>query len=195
MKYCIRCAREIGEGHNFCPYCGSSQKDSRKVGANQNQSKDQSKLVVVKWVVIAFFALLVLVAFLEKIGSNSNMVRKAETSLSKEMSFSGNVVSVTAKQILNEFKNNEIRAGDRYNGRRVLITGCAADIDNSFGVLSVFINSCGGIMDLDFVHAQFSDKEKNKLSRLNKGQRISTECTVVDGGNLMGIVANNCILK
>ena len=175
MKYCIRCAREIGEEHIFCPYCGSSQKDSRKVDASQIQNKDQLKLVVVKWVVIAFFALLVLVAFLEKSSSSSNMARKIETSLSKEKTFSGNVVSVTAKQIINEFKNNEIRAGDRYNGRRVLIAGCAADIDNSFGVLSVFINSCGGIMDLDFVHAQFSDNEKNKLSRLNKGQRVSVE--------------------
>ena len=195
MKYCIRCAREIGEGHIFCPYCGSSQKDSRKVDADQIQHNDQSKLTVVKWVVIAFFALLVLAALLEKIGSNSSMARKTETSLSQEKSFSGNVVSVTAKQILNEFKNNEIRAGDRYNGRRVLIAGCAADIDNSFGVLSVFINSCGGIMDLDFVHAQFSDNEKNKLSRLNKGQRISVECTIIDGGNIMGVSANNCNIK
>lgn len=195
MKYCIRCAREIGEGHNFCPYCGSSQKDSRKIDADQIQSKAQSKLSVVKWVVIVFFALLFLVAFLEKIASNSSTSRKTETSISQEKSFSGTVVSVSAKQILNEFKNNEIRAGDRYNGRRVLIAGCAADIDNSLGVLSVSVNSCGGIMDLDFVHAQFPDNEKNKLSRLNKGQRISVECTVIDGGDFMGVVANNCSLK
>ena len=123
MKYCIRCAREIGEGHNFCPYCGSSQKDSRKIDADQIQSKAQSKLSVVKWVVIVFFALLFLVAFLEKIASNSSTSRKTETSISQEKSFSGTVVSVSAKQILNEFKNNEIRAGDRYNGRRVLIAG------------------------------------------------------------------------
>ena len=50
-------------------------------------------------------------------------------------------------------------------------------------------------MDLDFIHAQFSDNEKNKLSRLNKGQRISVECTVIDGGNIMGVSANNCNLK
>lgn len=195
MKYCLRCAREIGEGHDFCPYCGSSQKENRRVESKIENTNKQSKTPIVIGVVALFLFILGAVAFFEKTdkqigGSSHNTVEYHQ-----EKSFSNPVISVSARQILKDFENNEIRAGDQYNGKRVRIAGCAAAIDNMLGVLSISINSCGGDFDIDYVHAIFPNIAKSQLSRLNKGQKVVVECTIDDGGDIMGVSASNCILK
>lgn len=196
MKYCLRCAREIGEGHNFCPYCGTPQKEIKKPSLEQTGNNVKSKVPIILGVVFTFVILILVVAFAEKPNvhqTDSSWGNK--TSLSQEKSFSSPVISVSARQILNDFKNNEIRAGNQYNGKRVRISGCAASIDNAMGILSVFINSCGGEFDLDYVHALFPNSAKDRLSRLNRGQKVVVECDIDDGGDVLGVSAENCILK
>ena len=196
MKYCLRCAREIGEGRDFCPYCGYSQKKSA-VPEQTSAVKDSSiKLPIIVGTCVIFVIILVVVAFVEKASINrSNHAYKQHSIPVQEKIFSSPTISVSARQILSDYDNNEIRAGERYNGKRVRIAGCAANIDNSLGILSVFVNSCGGPLNLKFVHARFPDNAKSSLTSLNKGQRIIVECTVIDGGNVMGVAAENCVLK
>ncbi len=196
MKYCLRCAREIGEGHDFCPYCGSSQKKSAVPGQTSAVKGSSAKLPIIVGICAIFAIILVVVALVEK--SNvveANHTYKQHSNPVQEKIFSSPTISVSAKQILNDYDNNEIHAGEQYNGKRVRIAGCAANIDNSLGILSVFVNSCGGPFDLKFVHARFPDNAKKSLTSLNKGQRIIVECTIVDGGNVMGVAAENCVLK
>ena len=45
------------------------------------------------------------------------------------------------------------------------------------------------------VSSIFPEKEKKNLSMLNKGQRISVICTINDGGNIMGVQGDNCLIK
>lgn len=195
MKYCIRCAREIGEGHAFCPYCGTSQKIKPKEVVPEASNNSSSKTKVVVGIAILVTLIVILTAVFENSskssGFNNKPVSYQTYNTAKEYSFTGLNVS----QILNEFKNNEIRAGEKYNGKRVWISGCAADIDNTFGILSVSLNSCGGLFDLDYVIAQFPQSQKSKLATLNKGQRIVVECTIVDGGDIMGVHGKDCFLR
>jgi hypothetical protein len=197
MKYCIRCAREIGEGHAFCPYCGTSQKIKPKEPVPEASNNSSSKTMVVVGVAIFVTLIVILTAVFESKSKSSGFSNKQSSYHAvKENSFAGSAsVQVNASQILNEFKNNEIRAGEKYNGKRVRINGCATDIDNTFGILSVSLNSCGGLFDLDFVIAEFPQTQKSKLATLNKGQRIVVECTIVDGGNIMGVHGKNCSLR
>ena len=37
--------------------------------------------------------------------------------------------------------------------------------------------------------------QKDKIAKLNKGMRIRVECTIVDGGDWMGIKTKNCIIS
>ena len=197
MKYCIRCAREIGEGHTFCPYCGSSQKIMPKESPSNNSQNSSSKTMIVVGVAALVVLAIIITALIEK----SSVLRKSADAtnsynVAKEESFTGSPsIQVSASQILSEFKNNEIRAGEKYNGKRVRITGCAASIDNMIGILSIYINSCGGVFDLDYVHAQFPDNAKSRLARLNKGERVVVDCTIVDGGDIMGVSGSNCVLR
>ncbi|WP_143152884.1 zinc-ribbon domain-containing protein [Fibrobacter sp. UWP2] len=39
MKYCLKCARQIGDEHSFCPYCGSSQKWEKNIESEKNLVK------------------------------------------------------------------------------------------------------------------------------------------------------------
>ena len=195
MKYCIRCAREIGEGHAFCPYCGTSQKIKPKENVPETSNNPSFKTKVVVVVAILVILIIILTALFENrsksSGFNNKTVSYHTYNAVKESPFAGLNVS----QILNEFKNNEIRAGEKYNGKRIRISGCAADIDNTFGILSVSLNSCGGLFDLDYVLAQFPQTQKSKLAALNKGQRIVVECTIVDGGDIMGVHGKDCSLR
>ena len=197
MKYCIRCAKEIGEGHDYCPYCGTPQKEVLKNEHIQSSNNNSSKALIVIGALILVALAVIIAALLEKPSSNLQTGSKENYSyLDKERSTPQKTsMQVSASQILNEFKNNEIRAGEKYNGKRITILGCAADIDNSFGVLTVSVNSCGGLLDIDYVLAEFPGHQKSKLARLNKGQRLAVDCTIVDGGNIMGVHGTNCTIR
>ena len=152
-------------------------------------------MIVIGAVILVILAVII-AALLEK-PSNSHQVNNKGvfSNLNKERSLPQKAsIQVAASQILSEFKNNKIRAGEKYNGKRITILGCAADIDNSFGVLTVSINSCGGLLDLDYVIAEFPGHQKNKLAALNKGQRLAVDCTIVDGGNIIGVHGSNCTI-
>jgi uncharacterized membrane protein YvbJ len=196
MKYCIRCAKEIGEGHDYCPYCGTPQKEPLKKESFSSSNNQSSKTVIVTGTLVLVVFAVIIAALLEKPSSNHPANSKESfNNLNKDISVLQKAsIQVSASQILSEFKNNEIRAGEKYNGKRVSIIGCAADIDNTFGILTVSINSCGGLLDLDFVSAEFPNQQKNKLASLNKGQRIAVDCTIVDGGNIMGVHGTNCTI-
>ena len=197
MKYCIRCAKEIGEGHDYCPYCGTPQKEVLKNEHIQSSNNNSSKALIVIGALILVALAVIIAALLEKPSSNLQTGSKENYSyLDKERSTPQKTsMQVSASQILNEFKNNEIRAGEKYNGKRITILGCAADIDNSFGVLTVSVNSCGGLLDIDYVLAEFPGHQKSKLARLNKGQCLAVDCTIVDGGNIMGVHGTNCTIR
>ena len=195
MKYCLRCAREIGEGHETCPFCGTPQKELRKQHMHLPEEKSSAKVYICAGIVGFLILLLVLAVIIEKNSFTFNSKSKpiqAEVLMQSKTP----VTSISAKQILSEYKNNEIRAGEMFNGKRIEISGCGANIDNTLGILSVYINSCGGPLDvIDFVHAIFPEKEKKNLSMLNKGQKISVICTINDGGNIMGVQGDNCLIK
>jgi hypothetical protein len=195
MKYCLRCAREIGEGHETCPFCGTPQKELRKQHMHLPEEKSSAKVYICAGIVGFLILLLVLAVIIEKNSFTFNSKSKpiqAEVLMQSKTP----VTSISAKQILSEYKNNEIRAGEMFNGKRIEISGCVANIDNTLGILSVYINSCGGPLDvIDFVHAIFPEKEKKNLSMLNKGQKISVICTINDGGNIMGVQGDNCLIK
>ncbi|GEM_PF-3589179 len=195
MKYCLRCAREIGEGHETCPFCGTPQKELRKQHMHLPEEKSSAKVYICAGIVGFLILLLVLAVIIEKNSFTFNSKSKpiqAEVLMQSKTP----VTSISAKQILSEYKNNEIRAGEMFNGKRIEISGCVANIDNTLGILSVYINSCGGPLDIiDFVHAVFPEKEKKHLSMLNKGQRVSVICTINDGGNIMGVHGDNCLIK
>ena len=193
MKYCIRCAREIGEGHDYCPYCGTPQNKSQKQEYTHSPNSNSSKTVIVIGALILVVLAVIITALLEKTSNSHQLGNNRDFNYPNKEPQKASI-QVTASQILSEFKNNEIRAGEKYNGNRITILGCAADIDNSFGVLTVSINSCGGLLDLDYVIAEFPGHQKNKLAALNKGQRLAVDCTIVDGGNIIGVHGSNCTI-
>lgn len=188
MRWCIRCSKEIGEGYEFCPHCGSSQKRTSPRQQVITKSSDTPKMLLIGGIVLA-----VVVAIIAAVFLNRSPVSSANYEVKSYPSETlSSTISVSARDIIREFSNNEVRAAEKYKGKRVVITGCAASIDNNFGVLSVSINACGGEFDIDYVLAMFPQNERNQLVSLNKHQKISVSCRVSDGGNLMGVQAEDC---
>lgn len=188
MRWCIRCSKEIGEGFEFCPHCGSSQKRTQPRRQEKPGTSNTPKYLLLGGIILAIVAAILAAIFMDSssVSSNSNQ-NKSDSVQTNSPS-----ISVTAREIIRDFANNEIRAAEKYKGKRVVIAGCAASIDNNFGILSISINACGGDFDLDYVLAMFPSNERSQLASLNKHQKIAVSCRISDGGNLLGVQAEDC---
>ena len=180
MAFCSKCGKEVEEGRDFCSSCGASL-----TGKQNEKSSTVKKIGTGCGAVFGFLILIcVLLAMCSDdesgsaASSNSSDVNKAPE------------ITITAKALLNEYKNNELRAEQNYKGKRAQITGVVDAIDNTFDILTVNING-GGDWEWNDIHAYFSDKDKAEVANLNKGQRITVVCTIDDGGDLGGVACRN----
>lgn len=105
-------------------------------------------------------------------------------------------MNVSITELHNEFVQHEIRAGKKYNGKRIGISGCVGDIDGTYGEYNMIVNieECGRWFPSS-IPASMKRNQKDKIAKLNKGMRIRVECTIVDGGDWMGIETKNCIIS
>jgi hypothetical protein len=105
-------------------------------------------------------------------------------------------MNVSITELHNEFVQHEIRAGKKYNGKRIGISGCVGDIDGTYGEYNMIVNieECGRWFPSS-IPASMKRNQKDKIAKLNKGMRIRVECTIVDGGDWMGIKTKNCIIS
>ena len=104
-------------------------------------------------------------------------------------------MNVSITELHNEFIQHEIRAGKKYNGKRIGISGCVGNIDGTYGEYNMKVNieECGRWFPSS-IPASMKRNQKDKIAKLNKGMPIRVECTIVDGGNWMGVETKNCII-
>ena len=72
-----------------------------------------------------------------------------------------------------EYKDNEIAADQKYEGRLIGVSGEVADIAKTFGRLYIVLQA-GALMS--GVQAFFPDKEARHLARLHKGDEVELVC-------------------
>lgn len=97
-------------------------------------------------------------------------------------------IEVRAAALVKEFEENEIRAGQKYDGKIVRVTGVVDSIgEDILGEGYVAFKVSGVLRN---VQAMIDDK--NVLAALDAGQRITVTCHEVSGGNIMGALLRDC---
>lgn len=101
-------------------------------------------------------------------------------------------IEVTAKELADEFNDNEIRANQNYKGKIAKISGEISDIGEVLGqtyvVLSNEDESFSNFVD---VQCFFKDKDEiNKIAQKNKGDKV-TIIGKIDGKSL-NVSVQNC---
>lgn len=99
------------------------------------------------------------------------------------------ILKITAIDLANTYKANEINADKIYKGRQIELTGNVYDISDMLGSQSITIEG----QDYNNVLCFFKANQKDKLATLVKGQSI-TIIGLVEGYSLMTVV-KNCEIK
>ena len=180
MAFCSKCGKEVEEGKDFCSSCGAP------LTGKQNEKPSTVKKIGVGCG--AIFGFLILICILLAMCSDDESGESA-SSVSAEVNAQPEI-TITAKALLNEYKNNELRAEQTYKGKWAQITGFVDAIDNTFDILTVNING-GGDFEWNDIHAYFSNKDKAEVANLDKGQKITVVCTIDDGGDMGGVACRN----
>ena len=108
-----------------------------------------------------------------------------------------NYEQLTAVELVDEFKSNEIGANEKYNGKTIIVTGIIDDFTSTelFGENYSYIILNGSNTDFllsENVQAVFEKKsEFVKLSKYTKGQEITIK-GVCEGKSILNIIVNNC---
>lgn len=95
----------------------------------------------------------------------------------------GNIIKVTASQLLADYNKNEVRADEIYRNKELIIIGTIRSIDRSIGkdyYLSLVTDEI-----FSSVLANFNDEQRSFLVGLHKGQSVHLHCE--GDGMLIGV--------
>ena len=173
MVKCKVCGKEISKGAK-CPNCG---KDSR--------------CFVSRHKVLTVIGGLVIIGALGSItGGNSNnkISDSKQTSVSVENSDSKQTsvsnensnkkqmepeLSISATELINAYKENEVKADKIYKGKIVEVNGIVDAIDSGIDDKAVVRLSDGDEFSFDNVSCYIDDENQNKACELEKGQNVT----------------------
>lgn len=111
----------------------------------------------------------------------------SSTGGSKPSQPAGPAISVTAKQLFEDYQKNEVSADDKYKGKLLKVSGTVHSIDkDAFDNMILRLATPNQFMS---VAATMNVSEKAKLGQMAKGQAATVQCT---GG---GMVIKSPILK
>ncbi|TCB36841.1 hypothetical protein E0H82_03785 [Acinetobacter sp. ANC 4910] len=144
----------------------------------------------VKWVLMFFGALVVLGIVIASCSSDktsnsssSNQPSAQETQTATDQSNTESqpaepeqLETVTADQILNAYKTNEIAANQALKDKKFIVTGVIHAISADFSDKPVIELKAGGEYEFNQPQASLAEGEENKAASLGKGQSISMVC-------------------
>ena len=173
MVKCKVCGKEISKGAK-CPNCG---KDSR--------------CFVSRHKVLTVIAGLVIIGALGSItGGNSNnkISDSKQTSVSIENSDSKQTsvsnensnkkqmepeLNISATELINAYKENEIKADKMYKGKIVEVNGIVDAIDSGIDDKAIVRLSDGDEFSFDNVQCCIDDENQDKACELKKGENVT----------------------
>ena len=99
---------------------------------------------------------------------------------------------VSAMALVDDYKNNEVAADEKYKGKTLKVNGFIGDIKKDITDTMYVILQSGGDYELRNVQCFFADSEKEKLTQLSKGQVITVEGRC--DGLMMNVLLRDCVI-
>jgi uncharacterized membrane protein YdfJ with MMPL/SSD domain len=99
---------------------------------------------------------------------------------------------VTAKQLIKEFEDNEVKANKKYKDKKIKITGEVATIGQNSSDTYIHLTS-GKILGLTNITCNLKNTEDGKAEKLNKGDNVAVVGIVKE--MIWNITVNECELR
>ena len=199
QKICKHCKKAIPKVSKTCPYCF------------QKQGMKTSTIVIIVIVVIA------LAAIFGNLGSSDTTDEKNDTPVSNpvdniqneqqdnQQGEPQNVVEDTKKEepafdyefsdvvdLIQEYKDNEVAADEKYKGKTVKVTGLVKDIGKDIFDSSYITINDGKDITWDYAQCYFKNKDEiAKVSNLQKGDTVTLIGKV--GSYSLSLTINKCV--
>ena len=172
MVKCKVCGKEISKGAK-CPNCG---KDSR--------------CFVSRHKVLTVIGGLVIIGALGSVtgGNSNNKISDSkqtsvsvedsnkQTSVSNENSNKKQMepeLSISATELINAYKENEVKADKMYKGKIVEVNGIVDGIDSGIDDKAIVTLSDGDEFSIYTVSCYIDDENQDKACELNKGENVT----------------------
>ena len=172
MIKCKVCGKEISKGAK-CPNCG---KDSRCF-----VSRHKVLTVIGGLVIIGALGSITGGNSNNKISDNKQTSVSVENSDSKQTSASNEnsnkkqmepELNISATELINAYKENEIKADKMYKGKIVEINGIVDAIDSGIDDKAIVRLSNGDEFSFDNVQCCIDDENQDKACELEKGENV-----------------------
>ena len=173
MVKCKVCGKEISKGAK-CPNCG---KDSRCF-----VSRHKVLTVIGGLVIIGALGSVTGGNSNNKISDNKQTSVSVENSDSKQTSVSNEnsnkkqmepELNISATELINAYKENEVKADKMYKGKIVEVNGIVDGIDSDMDDKAVVRLSDGDEFSFDNVQCCIDDENQDKACELEKGQNVT----------------------
>ena len=173
MVKCKVCGKEISKGAK-CPNCG---KDSRCF-----VSRHKVLIVICGLVIIGALGSITGGNSNNKISDSKQTSVSVENSDSKQTSVSNEnsnkkqmepELSISATELINAYKENEVKADKMYKGKIVEVNGIVDAIDSDIDDKAVVRLSDGDEFSFYNVHCYIDNDNQNKACELKKGENVT----------------------
>ena len=173
MVKCKVCGKEISKGAK-CPNCG---KDSRCF-----VSRHKVLTVIAGLVIIGALGSITGGNSNNKISDNKQTSVSVENSDSKQTSVSNEnsnkkqmepELNISATELINAYKENEVKADKIYKGKIVEVNGIVDAIDSGIDDKAVIRLSDGDEFSFYNVHCYIDDENQDKACELKKGENVT----------------------
>lgn len=169
---CKECEEEISKKAEKCPKCGAPAK---------------KKTSLFTWLVL-FMGIVWFIAYSSKPLKNSDSSIEYQAKVINEKA-----IQVNIKNILSEYKNNEVNADNKFKGKLIQTNGVIGDIKKDIlGNLYITLGT-NSQFEIPKIQAFFEDSQNNQLAKLNKGETLTVICRIE--GLMMNILAKECVIK
>ena len=172
---CKECKHQVSDSAKVCPSCGK---------------KMPTKLSVTHKVGIVLVGMFVFAAIF---GNNNRHQAATSTSASTEPAVLELATDVKIRQILSDYKGNEVKADNTYKGKLIRVTGVVGEIKKDITNSLYVTIGTGADFEIPVIQAFFDDTKNNQLANLHKGQNITVTCRV--DGLMMNVLAKDCSLQ
>jgi hypothetical protein len=171
---CGKCGTSNSFDEKKCTECGEYLHQFKNESSKPENKKKKGFLSGCLTVFVGLFFLGVIISIANPSGRNSSTTNTEKNSTNSETSPKETpVMNVSIEKILKDYENNKLQAEQKYDNKRIKISGIVTAIGSDIVSQPYVTIGTGAQFEVTQIQCMFEKDQVNLLAKLNKGQPLS----------------------